>query len=51
MTIGFALCGSYCTFDKVFPAMEALAREHRVVPIFSENVQRTDTRFGSAADF
>ena len=51
MTIGFALCGSYCTFDKVFPAMEALAREHRVMPIFSENVQRTDTRFGSAADF
>ena len=51
MTIGFALCGSYCTFDKVFPAMEALAREHRVVPIFSENVQRTDTRFGSASDF
>lgn len=51
MTVGFALCGSYCTFDKVFPAMEALAREHRVIPIFSENVQKTDTRFGSAGDF
>lgn len=51
MTIGFALCGSYCTFDRVFPAMEALARDHRVVPIFSENVQRTDTRFGSAEEF
>lgn len=51
MTIGFALCGSYCTFDKVFPVMEALAREHRVIPIFSENVQKTDSRFGAAADF
>lgn len=51
MTIGFALCGSYCTFAKAFPAMEALARDHRVVPIFSENVMKTDTRFGSASDF
>lgn len=51
MTIGFALCGSYCTFSKVFPVMETLARDHRVVPIFSENVQKTDTRFGDAAQF
>lgn len=51
MTIGFAMCGSYCTFEKVFPAMEALTREHRVIPIFSDNVQRTDSRFGDAADF
>ena len=51
MNIGFAMCGSYCTFGRVFPAMEALAREHRVVPIFSENVQKTDSRFGEAAEF
>ena len=51
MTIGFALCGSYCTFSQVFPAMEALARDHRVVPIFSEHVRSTDTRFGSAEGF
>ncbi|MBE6951794.1 MAG: dipicolinate synthase subunit B [Ruminococcaceae bacterium] len=51
MTIGFAMCGSYCTFAKVFPAMEALTREHRVIPIFSENVQRTDSRFGDAEEF
>ena len=51
MTIGFALCGSFCTFAQVFPAMEALAKEHRVIPIFSEHVQKTDTRFGNAADF
>ena len=51
MTIGFALCGSYCTFSKIFPVMEALAREHRVVPIFSENVQKTGSRFGEPAEF
>lgn len=51
MTIGFALCGSYCTFEKAFPAMEALAKDHRVIPIFSEKVQHTDTRFGDAAAF
>ena len=51
MTIGFALCGSYCTFAKVFPVMEQLARDHRVVPIFSDNVQKTGTRFGEPAQF
>ena len=51
MTIGFAMCGSYCTFAKVFPAMELLAREHRVIPIFSDNVQKTDSRFGDAEEF
>lgn len=51
MTIGFAMCGSYCTFAKVFPAMEALAKEHRVIPIFSDNVQKTDSQFGEAEEF
>ena len=51
MNIGFALCGSYCTFSRVFPVMEALAKEHRIVPIFSKNVQKTDSRFGEAAEF
>ena len=27
MNIGFALCGSFCTFSKVFPVMEELAKE------------------------
>ena len=51
MTIGFALCGSYCTFSKVFPIMEKLARDHRLIPIFSENVQKTGSRFGEPAQF
>ena len=51
MNIGFALCGSYCTFAKVFPVMETLTREHRVIPIFSDNVQKTGSRFGEPAEF
>ena len=51
MNIGFALCGSYCTFSKVFPVMEALAKEHRVIPIFSDQVQQTGSRFGEPAEF
>ena len=51
MNIGFALCGSYCTFAKVFPVMEALAREYRVIPIFSDNVQKTGSRFGEPEEF
>ena len=50
MTIGFALCGSFCTFSKVFPVMEALAKEHTVIPIFSTASRSTDTRFGSAEE-
>ena len=27
MNIGFAMCGSFCTFRQVFPIMELLAKE------------------------
>ena len=50
MNIGFAVCGSFCTFRQMFPAMEALATLYNVVPIFSFAASATDTRFGSAAD-
>lgn len=45
MTIGFAMCGSYCTYSQVFPILEALAKEHTVLPIFA-NLE--DSRFGTA---
>lgn len=48
MRVGFALSGSFCTFDKVFPVMEAIAKKHDVIPIFSEISYKTDTRFGKA---
>lgn len=51
MTVGFAVCGSFCTYSRVFPVMEALAREHKVIPIFSQVSWETDSRFGNAGDF
>lgn len=51
MTIGFALCGSFCTYAQVFPVMEQLAKEYRLVPIFSAASAGTDSRFGKSADF
>ena len=51
LNIGFALCGSFCTFSQVIPQLEALAKEgHNVFPIMSENAGTLDTRFGRAAD-
>lgn len=48
MTIGFALCGSYCTYDRVFPVIETLSKEYKVIPILSEAAYTTDSRFGTA---
>ena len=48
MRVGFAMCGSFCTFAQVFPVMEKLAAEHEVIPIFSPVSYTTDSRFGTA---
>lgn len=48
MTVGFAVCGSFCTFSEVFPIMKLLAEKHNVIPIFSGVSWETDTRFGTA---
>ena len=50
MKIGFAMCGSFCTFSKVFPIMEQLAKKHDLIPIFSDTTYCTDSRFGSAEE-
>ena len=50
MTIGFAMCGSFCTYANVFPVMEQLAKEHDVIPIFSQISHTTDSRFGTARE-
>lgn len=51
-TIGFALCGSFCTLREVLPQIEALCSLGATVqPIFSEPVYTTDTRFGTADFF
>jgi len=50
MNIGFALCGSFCTYAQVFPVMEELAKKHSLLPILSPVSYCTDTRFGKAED-
>lgn len=50
MTIGFALCGSFCTYSRVFPVMEALNKDYEILPIFSHSAYTTDSRFGTASE-
>ena len=50
MTIGFAMCGSFCTYSKVFPILEQLAQEYTVIPIFSDAACTLDSRFGTAKE-
>ncbi len=48
-TIGFALCGSFCTFDRSFAALKILRQSYeRIIPIMSEAAGGQDTRFGPA---
>ena len=48
--LGLALCGSYCTYEKLFQAAETLAETYDLIPIMSENAAETDTRFGTATE-
>lgn len=48
MNIGFAMCGSFCTFEKAFAAMAEVASIHTVTPIFSQAAYTVDSRFGTA---
>ena len=49
-TIGFALCGSFCTFKTVFEEIKKLKdMGYDIVPIMSENSYSLDTRFGDAS--
>lgn len=52
ISVGFALCGSFCTFQKALEQMRLLVSSGaRVTPIMSENAYSTDTRFGTAEHF
>lgn len=50
-TLGFAICGSFCTHSRAVSALEVLSTQYRhIIPIVSEIVSVTDTRFGTAKD-
>ena len=49
--IGYAFCGSYCTHRVSLAQMEQLLRAgYDILPIMSNNVYSTDTRFGTARE-
>lgn len=52
VTIGYALCGSFCTISQSVQVLESLAKldNIKLIPIMSDIVYRSDTRFGKAAD-
>lgn len=50
-TIGFALCGSFCTLRTAVDSMRELRGRYSIVPIMSYNAYSLDTRFGQASDF
>ena len=50
-TIGYGVTGSFCTMEKSKSCLRRLARQGAtIVPIFSYNVQKMDTRFGRAKE-
>lgn len=50
--IGFAMCGSFCTFKNVINELENLSKTNAIIyPIMSENAYSTDTRFGDCTYF
>lgn len=50
--LGFAMCGSFCTFDEVIGELEKLVEQDvEITPIMSEISVVQDTRFGEAEVF
>lgn len=47
--VGFAICGSFCTFEKAKEQIQFLIQKNiEVIPLMSFNAYITDTRFGKA---
>ena len=51
LRLGFALTGSFCTYEQVFPLMRELVKEYELTPVFSAAAAATDSRFGRAKEF
>ncbi|MDD6284319.1 MAG: dipicolinate synthase subunit B [Firmicutes bacterium] len=49
--LGYAMCGSFCTFGQAKELLRRLADDgYDITPIMSNNAYTTDTRFGTARD-
>lgn len=52
ITVGYALSGSHCTFAEVMPQIKRFVDAGaKVIPIISNTLLTTDTRFGKAEDW
>lgn len=50
--LGYAICGSFCTFSKAIEQIETLKNsDYDVYPVFSEFAYKTDTRFYKADEY
>ncbi len=50
--IGYAFCGSFCTFKESFEVLKGIKEKYGdVLPIMSFNACSTDTRFGKSEDW
>lgn len=50
--VGYAICGSFCTINKMFDVIKKLIEEGaEVFPIMSEHAASIDTRFGESKSF
>lgn len=50
LRIGVALCGSFCTLEKVLAVLDTMAGRYDLTAVVSETAAGTDTRFGRAED-
>ena len=50
-SVGFAVCGSFCTFSRILQELKSLCGTYDICPILSQASAQTDTRFGKAAPF
>ena len=48
--IGLGICGSYCTYEKLFAVLPALCEKFDVQPVMTKTAAETDTRFGRARE-
>lgn len=49
--LGYAFCGSFCTHQKSLEELRKLIDAgYDILPVFSDSVWATDTRFGTAAE-
>ena len=51
LRVGLAMCGSFCTFEKVLDIAEDLKDRYDLTAILSETAAGTNTRFGRAEDY